>query len=110
MSYNVICTLGASGNPVAIGQGGMPVAAGNYKHLTATANVKATPGALMGVLSSATTAGTIQFYDSATTTTTIPITGVITPAAGSFTPIPLNFTTGLYAVITGTLDATIIYV
>jgi hypothetical protein len=83
--------------------------AGSYKRITATGNVKPIGGRLVGVLVSTTTSGTIQLYDSATTTTTAPITGTLTLAAGSFTPIPATFIDGLYAVIGGTLDATIIY-
>lgn len=82
---------------------------GSYKRITATGNIKPIGGRLLGILVASTTAGTIQLYDSATTTTTYPITGVITPVAGMFIPIPAEFTTGLYAVVGGTLDATLIY-
>jgi hypothetical protein len=81
---------------------------GGYRNITATGNLSPVPGAILGVLCSTTTAGTIQFYDSATNTTTTPITGVITPAAGSFTPIKAFAANGVYAVITGTLNATVV--
>ena len=82
---------------------------GGYTRLTATANVAPTPKALLGFFVSSTNAGTIQFYDSATTTTSTPITGVITPAASAFYPIKAYGAAGVYAVIAGTaLDVTII--
>lgn len=76
--------------------------------LTATANVSPVPKAILGFLVASTTSGTIQFYDSATTTTTTPVTGVITPAAGVFVPVKAYTSAGVYAVITGTLDVTVI--
>ena len=82
---------------------------GGYKRLTATANVAAYASNILGVLCATTTAGTIQFYDDAATGTTTPITGVITPAAGSWTPIPASTSKGIYAVIGGTLDCTVIF-
>lgn len=83
--------------------------AGSYKRITATGNVKPIGGTLLGILVASTSSGTIVLYDSATTTTTIPITGTLTPSAGVFIPIPLQFINGLYAVVSGTLDATLIY-
>ena len=84
---------------------------GGYTRLTATANVSPTNKALLGILVAATTGGTIQFYDSATNTTAMPITGVITPTAGQFIPIKAYAIAGIYAVIGGTaLDVTVITV
>lgn len=81
---------------------------GNYTNKTATGNINAKDGCLLGFFVATTSTGTIQFYDSATTTTTIPITGVITPAAGQFYPLPVVYTNGLYAVIGGSsLNVTI---
>lgn len=81
---------------------------GVYKHLTATANVKASQGALLGFYVNSTTTGTIQFYDDAATGTTTAITGAITPAIG-WNALPVSFANGLYAVIGATLDVTIVY-
>jgi hypothetical protein len=62
----------------------------------------------MGFLVNSTTAGTITFYDSATTTTATPITGAITPLAGTFIPVKAYAVNGIYAVIGGTINVTII--
>jgi hypothetical protein len=83
--------------------------AGGYKNITATGNVSPQPATIIGFLCSTTTAGTIQFYDSAATATTTPITGVITPAAGSFTPIKASAGAGIYAVIGGTINVTVVF-
>lgn len=83
---------------------------GAYTRLTATANVSPTNKALIGILVSNTTAGTIQFYDSSTTSTATPITGLITPTAGQFIPIRAYALAGIYAVIGGALDVTVITV
>lgn len=81
---------------------------GGYHNVTATANLCPVPAAILGFLVSSTSAGTIQFYDSATTTTTTPITGVITPAAGTFVPVKAYASSGVYAVIGGTINVTVI--
>ena len=82
---------------------------GSYTNLTATANVKSSSGAMIGFYVNSTTVGTIQFYDSASTTTTVPISGLITPAIG-MNYFPVAFANGLYAVIGGTLNVTISWV
>ena len=82
---------------------------GSYRNLTASANVQSVSGAMIGFYVCSTTSGTIQFYDSATTTTTTPISGLITPAIG-MNYFPICFANGLYAVIGGTLNVTISYV
>lgn len=82
---------------------------GSYKNATATGNVQSVSGAILGFYVNSTSSGTIQFYDSATTGTGTPITGVITPAIGWQT-LPVCFANGLYAVIANTLNVTIVYV
>lgn len=81
-----------------------------YSNRTATANIKATNGILMGFYVNSTTGGTIIFYDSATTTTTVPITGTITPAIGWHSLGSLYFRDGLYIVVANTLNVTLVYV
>lgn len=88
---------------------GTLLVAGGYKRLTGTANVSPNPAVCVGVLCASTSAGTFQIYDSATTTTATPVTGVVTPAAGSFTPIQAATSAGIYVVIAGTLDCTVIF-
>lgn len=84
---------------------------GSYANKSATANIKNTDGALLGFFVNTTSAGIIQFYDSATTTTTIPITGAITPAAGNWYPLPIAFSTGLYMVLnSGSINVTLSWV
>ena len=83
--------------------------AGGYKNITATGNLSPVPANLLGVLCATTTAGTLIFYDSATTTTGTPITGTITPAAGSWTPLPFSTANGIYVVVGGTINATIAF-
>lgn len=82
---------------------------GGYKNITATGNVSPVPATIIGVLCATTTGGTFIVYDSATTGTGTPITGTITPAAGSFTPIYADATAGLYIVVGGTANLTVIY-
>lgn len=82
---------------------------GNYSNKTSTANINAKDGCLLGFFVNSTSTGTIQFYDSATTTTTTPITGVITPAAGNYYILPVAYSNGLYAVIANTLNVTIVW-
>jgi hypothetical protein len=89
------------------------MAAGNiqalpYKVLSATGNIVPRDGQMLGFLCNSTTSGTIIFYDSATTTTTTPITGTITPTAGTWYPLPIQYINGLYAVIANTLNVTVV--
>lgn len=81
---------------------------GQPKNLTASGNVKNSDGALLGFYVNSTSSGTLALYDSATTTTTIPITGTITPAVG-WHGLPASFANGLYAVIGSTLNVTLVY-
>jgi hypothetical protein len=81
---------------------------GSYKNETASGNISPRQGALLGFYVNSTSAGTVAFYDSATTTTTIPITGTITPAIGWHT-LPVSFVNGCYAVVGGTLNVTFVF-
>lgn len=82
---------------------------GSYKNITGSSNIQAQEGLLLGFFVATTTAGTLAFYDSTTTTTTVPITGTITPNAGAFYPLPLTYLNGLYVVVGGTINATIVF-
>ena len=81
---------------------------GTYSNKTATATIKNTDGIMLGFYVNSTSSGTIQFYDSATTTTTTPITGVITPPIG-WQILPVAYSNGLYMVITGTINVTVVW-
>lgn len=78
-------------------------------NITATANVKATQGVLLGFYVNSTATGKIQLYDDAATGTTTPMSGLISPAIG-FHRFPAGFANGLYVVITNTLNVTLFYV
>lgn len=80
---------------------------GQYKNMSASANVLPRAGALLGFYVNSTSSGTIRFYDSATTTTTTAITNTITPAVG-WHPLPVAVANGVYAVIGATLDVTVV--
>ena len=84
---------------------------GAFKQLAASANVKSSQGALLGIfVSAATTTPTITIYDDTATGTTTKIVDTFTPVAGTWYPIPVSFATGLYVVISGTVSATVSYV
>ena len=82
---------------------------GGYKNITATGNVSPVSTDMLGIFVSTSTAGTFAVYDSATTTTTTPITGTVTAVGGTFYQIPASASNGLYVVVGGTLNATVIF-
>lgn len=79
--------------------------AGFPVHLTATGQVIAVPGLLVGFYINSTTAGTLILYDALTATNAI--TGTITPAIG-WNEFPGIFQVGIFATI-ATLDVTFFY-
>lgn len=81
-------------------QAGYPI------RLTATGQVLAAPGMLIGFYVNSTTAGTLILYDALTATN--PISGTITPAIG-MQWFPSIHLTGIFATIGGTLDVTFFY-
>lgn len=86
---------------------GIVVEAGNYKNMTATAQVTSRGGTLLGFYVNSTSSGTIVFRDGGSGGTAM--SGTITPAVG-FHRFPATFgTSGLHATIGGTLDVTILY-
>lgn len=85
-----------------------------YKNATATTQVKTSAGKLKSILVASTTGGTLVVYDSATGGTTKPVTGTLTPAAGSV----IQFTgddggvllgDGIYIVAANTINFTVFY-
>lgn len=86
------------------------IEAGSFKVLSASGNVKASSGVLLGIwVSAASSTPTITIYDDASTGTTVPLATVFTPTAGNFYRIPAGFANGLYVVISGTVSCTVIY-
>jgi hypothetical protein len=83
---------------------------GGYKQFTATGNVSPFGASLLGIFVSASSSGTITIYDSATTTTTAPVITVTSVTAGTWYPIPVSTTAGIYIVVGGTLSATAVFV
>jgi hypothetical protein len=82
---------------------------GGYKQFTATGNVSPVGASLLGIFVSASSSGTITIYDSATTTTTAPVITVTSVTAGTWYPIPVSTTAGIYIVVGGTLSATAVF-
>jgi hypothetical protein len=86
--------------------------AGSYANLVnaQTKNLCTLPACVLGILCATNGGGgTIQLYDSATTTTTDPLTAAIVPVAGAWLPLNMSTEVGLYAVLTGTLNVTVVY-
>jgi ABC-type nitrate/sulfonate/bicarbonate transport system substrate-binding protein len=85
----------------------------NYTYITASANIKPMAGKLKGIfVSAASGTPTIAVYDSAAATTTSIILNTFTPAAATSYVLPLDGAyakNGIYVVIGGTVNATIIY-
>jgi hypothetical protein len=82
---------------------------GGYKLLTATGNVSPFGASLLGIFVSGSTVGTVTIYDSATTTTTAKVIDTFTGVAGTWYPIPISTTAGIYIVVSGTLSATVVF-
>ena len=81
---------------------------GTPKNTTSSVNVMPRSGYITGIwVSSASATPTIAVYDSATTTTTTLIANTFTPIGGTWYPIPFRANSGVYVVISGTLDCTV---
>ena len=78
--------------------------------VTATGNVKASQGILVGYLVCSSSTLTITAYDSAAATTGTMLHNTLTPAAGTFVRAPISFGAGLYLVIGGTGSVAVVYV
>ena len=79
-----------------------------FSNITATATIKTGQGILVGMYVNSTSTGTIRFYDNTSAAGTV-IHTVITPSVGYHDLGGANFSTGLHAVITSTLDVTLYY-
>lgn len=75
--------------------------------VSATGVVTATNRQLLGFFCNSTSTGTIILYDSSTAGTSNPISGTITPTAGTFYRFPASLANGLYVVVANTLNVTV---
>jgi len=82
---------------------------GGYKLLTATGNVCPFGTSLLGIFASTSTVGTVTIYDSASNTTTAKVIDTVTLTAGTWYPMPISTTSGVYIVVGGTLSATVVF-
>jgi len=83
---------------------------GNAKPITASANIKSSQGAMLGIFCSSSTSGTITLYDDAATGTSTAIAAVFNVTAGTYYPLPVAFGNGLYVVVGGTAAVTVVLV
>jgi hypothetical protein len=88
--------------------GNLPV--GNAKAISASANVKSSQGAMLGIFCSSSTSGTITLYDDASTGTSTAIAAVFNVTAGTYYTLPVAFANGLYVVVGGTAAVTVVLV
>lgn len=79
-----------------------------YKHISASALVKNGAGWLGGWLVNSSTSGTLTIYDNTAASGTI-VVNAIPLTAGQYIPFPSIMGKGIYAVIGGTADITILY-
>ena len=82
---------------------------GGYKQISATGNVTPFGSSLLGIFVSSSSSGTITVYDSATTTTTTKVIDTVSVSAGTWYPMPVSTTAGIYIVVGGTLSATVVF-
>lgn len=75
------------------------------KRITASGVIITGPARLVGFHVASTSSGTLVLYDNTAASGT-QISGTVTPAAGGFTPYPVDLQTGLYATVGGTIDVT----
>jgi hypothetical protein len=83
---------------------------GAYKLVSGTGNVCPRTCNLLGFMCNSTTSGTINIYDDASTGTSTPVTGTITPNAGQWYPLPVSLSQGLNVVIANTLNVTMVFI
>lgn len=83
--------------------------AASYINLSASGQVKATAGALVGIfVASASATPTIKVWDNTAGSGSV-LVNTFTPAPATFYPIPAKFATGCYITIGGTVDLTAFY-
>lgn len=82
-----------------------------YTNGTASAQIRAGSGTVAGVIVNSHTSGTMKLWDSLTATGTIIVNTYTFPAGSGIYmfPKPIEFYTGLFFTVGGTLDFTIIW-
>ena len=81
----------------------------SFVQANASTQVFAGKGIIKGILVSSTTSGTLKIWDSLSATGTVLI-NTITPAAGTFIPLPnVQCNTGCYVTAANTIEYTILY-
>jgi hypothetical protein len=82
-----------------------------YTNISASAQIKATPGALHGFIVNSHTNGTLKLWDNTAGSGTVLLNTITFAAGANFVNLPqgVSFNTGLYATIGGTADITILW-
>lgn len=78
---------------------------------TASALIKTGVGKVYGVIANSHTSGTVKLWDNTSAAGTVLINTYSFPSGSGVLafPEPINFTTGLYLTVGGTLDYTVLY-
>lgn len=84
---------------------------GNYTNITADTLIKTGAGRFFGFIVNSHISGTLKMWDSTSAATTVLMNTYTFPSGSSAVifPVGVEFTTGLYADIVGTVDITIIW-
>ncbi len=82
-----------------------------YTNLSASAAIKATPGALYGIVVNSHTNGTLKLWDNTAGSGTVLLNTITFASGPNFINFAqgVSFNTGLYATIGGTADITILW-
>lgn len=88
-----------------------PLATAKYRNITADTLIKTGAGSVHGVVVNSHTSGTLKLWDNTSAASTVIANTYTFPAGSSVIsfPTPIEFYTGLYADVGGTVDITIIY-
>jgi 4-hydroxybenzoate polyprenyltransferase len=81
---------------------------GNYLNLSASGQVSATRGRLMGIFCASSTAGTAKVWDNTAGSGTV-LVNTFSLVPGVYYPIPGKFLTGCYVTLGGTADITVFF-
>jgi len=81
--------------------------AGTPARITGTGNAVARATGLLGFFCVTSASGTLALYDDAGTGTSTPVVDAFALVAGTWYPLPFDFTKGIYAVIGGTATGTL---